>query len=402
MQRRGLRFTRGALDELNRNPYYDLTPSILFQWHQEDYVGYEGVPFVFMLRDGTCVMVRLGVLESDPYTIDFADGKFWFQSDDERLEEIYFCKRPAYYGKKTGSGVDMREFSQLKGPDCIIYVPYRHCHYWNDNTQCRFCDIVHNLKHQMRMGRAFKTRVNFQDIYELTKEILEESGRYRSICITGGSDARAGSKGEFDYYLGVIKAIRKAFLEFGYQEDDCLQIVLEMSPLEKDEMLRLFEAGVLAFGGNLEIWDPEKFKLVCPGKDKYITREAWIDRLLMGVEIFGWGNIYSTFCMGPQMAPKPYGVGPDGDIDEAVDSALEGIEFFLKNKVMILLNFWSIEPGSYFYKIGATQPPLEFYTKMAMGTYRLEKKYSEGRFPDYRCYRDDCGPTGTSSFHRLL
>ena len=72
------------------------------------------------------------------------------------------------------------------------------------------------------------------------------------------------------------------------------------------------------------------------------------------------------------MAPPPYGFE---DVDEAVNSALEGYKFFISKGIVITGTNWQVEPGSYFYKIGAMPPPLEFFVKLDLGRYRLYKEY---------------------------
>jgi len=90
------------------------------------------------------------------------------------------------------------------------------------------------------------------------------------------------------------------------------------------------------------------------------------------VKIFGRGNVSAGWVPGIEMAPSPYGFE---DIDEAVNSALEGYKFLISNGVTMAGTNWAIMPGSFFYKMGATPPPLEFYVKLDLGRYRLYKTY---------------------------
>jgi hypothetical protein len=94
------------------------------------------------------------------------------------------------------------------------------------------------------------------------------------------------------------------------------------------------------------------------------------------------------------MAPPPYGFA---EVDEAVNSTLEGYDFLIKNKIVPLGTNWCIQPGSNFYKLGATQPPLEFYVKVDSGRYRLLMKHWNGKlsadqmgwkFQPLSCYPD--------------
>ncbi len=401
LERRGVSFTEKARVAL-QNPSYEHTTQLLFQWHQMDKTqeSYEH-PLCLYFNDGTGFGIRLGAPESDPWEVDFIDGDFWLMKDAEPFEELSPLPRPLHYGKKTSSGVPMQYIAIAKPSDAFIFVPYRHCHYWNAQEQCRFCDMDYNTGLQMKLGRGFTTRSTPQDIYETTLEILKEEGRWRHLCITGGSDPREGYEREFEFYLSCAQAIQRAFKEVYDRDQIPLYLVLSPYPKEKLERFR-DEAGVTRYAPNLEVWDPEKFPLQCPGKAKGLGREEWIKRMLQAVEVFGEGNVECAFVTGTIMAPPPYGYT---EIEEAVRSDVEGIRFCIDHHIKPISYNWTVEPGSYFYKIGATQPPLEFYVKVDLERYRLLKEYDAKHghaFPsgatDYRC----CPWSACYDWERLL
>jgi len=76
---------------------------------------------------------------------------------------------------------------------------------------------------------------------------------------------------------------------------------------------------------------------------------------------------------------------------------MEGSKFCIDHHIKPVSYNWTISPGSYFYKIGATQPPLEFYIKVDLERYRLLKNYEKRHghaFPvggaEYRCNGWSC------------
>jgi len=387
-ERRGCTCTRMPMEEIQK-PEYEHTTHILFQWHQINKTEEKfELPLDLSFNDGTHFGIRLAPYENEPYTIDYIDGNFYLVSDDEILEEVNVGSRPKYYDKLTSSGIPMQYIAIAKPSDACIFIPYRYCHYWSSNDNCRFCDMNYNTKLQMSLGRGFTTRSEPQDIYETTLEILKEDGRWRHLCITGGSDPRESYDREFEFYLSCAKAIQKGFKEI-YNIDE-IPLYLVLTPYSREQMRILREeAGVTRFGANLEVWDPDKFPLICPGKEKSMSREKWIERMIEGVEIFGEGNMECAFVTGVIMAPSPYGYN---DLDRAVESDLEGIKFCIDNHIKPVSYNWTIEPGSYFYKIGAMQPPLEFYISVELGRFNMFKEYEKKNghaFPfgatDFRC-----------------
>ena len=368
--RRGVTFTKEAITEL-QDLSYEHTAQLLFQFHSFDHAAFE-VPFVFVLSDGTHVGIRLSPPEFEPYTIDFKDGKFFLFSnpDDEPLEEINFYRRPEWYDKMTSTGYPMQFILQRSVLDCGCNVTMAHCHYWNKGEQCKFCDIDHNTKVQLKRGHKFRTRCKPQELYEACCEWLKNSspGENRHIFVNGGSDPR--NDYEFDYELNVafIEAANKAGRDT-IGEDFVVPILLIANPFKEEHMIGLKEAGLSGYGIYLEIWDPDKFAAICPGKNR-LGRDTWMKRMVKAVEIFGESHVNCAFVAGAEMSPAPYGFS---DIDEAVNSTLEGARWCADHGVVPTATNWFIEPGSVFYDLGAVEPPLEYYARMDLGRYAILK-----------------------------
>lgn len=389
LQRRGCTFTKAAIAELQDASRYEHTTQLLFQWHQIDQTESYDHPLSFSFNDGTFFGIRLGPPEADPWTLDYIDGRFYVMLGSEPFEEANAPPMPLYYNVKTSSGLPMQYVGVAKSSDAVIFVPYRHCHYSNNQEQCRFCDMDYNTRLQMKLGRGFTTRSTAEDVYETAAEILKEEGHWRHFCITGGSDPRRGYEGEFEFYLSCAKAVQRAFKE-KHPGRERIPLYTVLSPYSEEQFLRLRdEAGVTRFGANLEVWDPEKFPLQCPGKSKGMGRDQWLARMIKGVEIFGKGCVEGALVTGTIMAPPPYGYT---EIEEALASDVGGFKFLIEHHIRPTSYNWSIEPGSFLYKIGATQPPLEFYVRADLERAKLYQEYEKKNghaFPsgatDYRC-----------------
>jgi len=254
----------------------------------------------------------------------------------------------------------------------FYFVPTHHCGYWNTDEQCGFCDLDYFAKHMMKMGRGFKTRQTPDDIYEATCEILKNEGRYQHCFLNSGSDPRDNYARDFEYNFDCMKAINRAAKDV--LDIDKIPMYLLMAPPSKDKLQQLYDAGLSAFGSYIETWDPEQFKLVCPGKAKFVGRDEYIERTLDAVDIFGPGNVAFGFVVGVEMAPPPFGFE---DVEDALDSTLTGYDFIIDKGIIPLGTNWSIEPGTNFYKMGATPPPLEFWVRLDLGRFKLLKEYQQ-------------------------
>ena len=402
--RRGVTFTTPAIEKLQDPERFDLAMSIEFQWHQMDHTMNYLIPYHFHFSDGTSVGIRISPPENDPYLIELIDDKFYLSwSEGDPIMEIFIDGPAKHTGVMLSSGVPAETIAHYAG-DVFYFVPWHHCVYWNTNEQCRFCDLDYYAKHQMKMGRGFKTRQSGKDLYEVTCEVLKDNGRYSNCFINGGSDYRGTDlndyERDYDYNLELVSAINQAAKDtLGIER---FPIYAIMAVGTKEQLQKLYDAGASAFGSYIETWDPDQFKITCPGKANHIGRDRFIEQTIEAVDIFGKGNVCAGFVPGVEMAPPPYGFE---DAEDAIASTLGGYAFLIDNHIVPLGTQWTIEPGTNFYKMGAKQPPLELFVRLTEGRYHLLKAYQEkngfGISGDYLNHKCDHW-TPDSDFQRLL
>ena len=391
MVRRGITFTVEALEKL-QDPYFEHCPHLLFDYHHMDNVTSYEIPISGYCNDGTVIGTILGPPENDTWTIGLQDDEFWIQDGDNPMEAFSFFKRPLFYGKRTESGALMQSIAMETGGDCLLIVPSAHCGYWNDDRQCRFCDMDYNTRHQMKMGREFKIRTSPDELYQTVYEAMKEKGKFRHFFLTGGTNPESKMERDVDMHADLVRACKSAHKDSAGYEMTGLMII--MSVLEEDQFVTLKEAGLDGFGGYLEIWDPERFKLICPGKASEIGHDQWLEKLEIAVKVFGRGNVNCAFVGGAEVAPPaPYGFE---DIDEGLNSSLYGCKVLYQMGVVPTATNLFIEPGSYYYQWGVQMAPLEFYIKLDLGRHRLARKYGRGincsqlgyRSQMWSCYPD--------------
>ncbi|MBT8338754.1 MAG: hypothetical protein HKP58_17560 [Desulfatitalea sp.] len=362
----GVKFTETAWRTFDERKEYKQRKGAIFQKDKYSVASNLALPVDFRFADGTSVLVCVAPEEKDPYIIDYIDDRFWLMADDEVYEEIHFPLKPKFYDKQTSKGTLMSQVGMCTNVRNIHIIPYHHCHYFTEGLQCRMCDMDHCTRMKLKLGGAFKIRINEQDTYELVYEALKEEGRFKHIFLTGGSDPRADFQEEFDFHLALVNAVTRAAREHGVESCSTWPI---MSPVRKDQMKQFQDAGAAGFGIFFEIWGKEKWEIMCPGKAKHVGWEEWIKRTLDAVEVFGKGNVHCSFVAGTEMM---YGYN---DIQDAVTDTLAGCEFLLQNGCSLGDTILTIEPGSELYNTGQMEPPLEFYCKLVLGRNELIKKY---------------------------
>jgi hypothetical protein len=107
------------------------------------------------------------------------------------------------------------------------------------------------------------------------------------------------------------------------------------------ELLRIFKEEDLVDGCcfNLEVWGKKLFSSVCPGKQRYVGWEKWLESLYAGAELFGLGNVYTAMVCGVELEPEHGGMS----VEEGLANAMEGARTLLAHNVIPLWSmYWPI------------------------------------------------------------
>ncbi len=279
---------------------------------------------------------------------------------------------PNYRNKTFDDGVSYGQIvDAVPGKSFSRVTPFRMCQYWAKGDQCKYCDINEAGKVQKKLGlRSSQKWVEDADrVAEVMKEIyLREEWptgkKPRSIMITGGTIiTKVQGFTEDEFYLQYVEKIKDAI---GSRWPVCLQ----SSPKPPAIAKKYKAAGVDVHETNLEVWDPELFETLCPGKAKHIGRDQWLKLMLDEVDVFGEGNITPCFVEGVEMC-QPYGFKT---ISEAIKSSAEGYEYLMSHGVIPRPNLWVVSPRSALK--GNLIPPLEFYVRLDLVWYELWQKYT--------------------------
>lgn len=385
--RRGAYLTEEALDAV-QNDEYRFGPMRIFYSHGSTNGTDREIPGSILLRDATTASVSFDEDYREPYRIERENGAFALYDGDEFVDTIDFTPRPKYYGKKTSRGVPMESIASARAQRLIINT-YKHCHLWDTGDQCRYCAFFTDLiraKQAAREDRAAK-EVNAEDIYETVREVLKEPGRISEIYLTGGMDysGEVLFENEVNRYIRILQAIGRNFKgRFSSQI---------MAPAYSREQLRRIyqETGLTSYCPNVEVWDEEISKHICPGKNRWPGNAEWIRRTIDAVEIFGKGNVYTQVVAGVEMV-QPYGFPT---VEEALESNFQACEFFAKHGVVFLSTVW--HPHKHASLGERPVPPLDYYVRLVRGLHEIRKSY--GLTSDNDDYKH-CGNHADSDLER--
>jgi hypothetical protein len=366
VKRKGVHYTESALSRLDPNIHQTRTlERDIFGVKHKIKENEEG-PASLTMRDGTLICVESAPVESNPYFVEYLDGRLVLTYKGEVIEEVEFWEKPDFYNKKTSSGIPMNKILSSR-PQRFDVNPYAYCHFWDNGHGCKYCDVsAKAIETKKKEGANFQIKLNPRDISETVKEGLKEKGRFTTFCITAGSNPHGSEPfdDEVDYYIEVLQAIGENFTTKKFPSQ------LISSSFNERQLRRLYdETGIMGYTSDLEVLNKNLFDWICPGKAEWVGFDNWKKNLYTAVDIFGRGFVNSGFVGGVETA-KPLGFKSE---DEALKNTLEGVAEFAEHGVTTVFCIWSPGPDSFFKD--QTIPSLDYFVRLSKGIDDITQEY---------------------------
>jgi hypothetical protein len=301
----------------------------------------------------TIVSTRLN--PTSPYHVAPHDSALWLFIEGEPVAEVGLHNLPPYYRAKLPDGRPVAEIAPTIEWGYLLYLTvFRVCQYFGAKEECQFCDINNNYRQQIQEGRPYTGVKSVADIIAALEAIDTSGSESQAYTITGGSvTSTLQGKNEVDFYAQYVEAIESHFPGRWISK-----VVTQAWPVA--DVRRLKEAGAQIYHPNYEVWDPDLFPKICPGKTRYIGRDEWIRRIVNAGEIFGPAHVIPNFVAGVEMA-RPYGYT---DVEEAIRSTAEGLEFFMSKGITPRFTTWCPEPMTPLGDANPEGAPLEYHLRL--------------------------------------
>lgn len=287
-----------------------------FEMDHETHVGIQ-FPAGFQSPHGLIYAFRWN--RNSPFSIRYEGGQYLLTRKGEVLFPVEFLKRPKYYGLKTSDGTRMSSIAMHLQGGVIAICYSNECALKEKGQDCKFCNInaTHDTYAELE-GIAWK---NPKQIGETVAAAYSEGIRH--LTITGGF---VPERREVEYYLDVADSIKEHTGLEDFNGTACIGAPLDLSVIDKYK-----EAGYRTIATNIEIWDKNIFRSICPGKDQQCGGwENWVRALEYEAQVFGKGRVRSNLVAG--IEPK--------------QSILEGVEYLASKGVVCFAGAWCPNPGS--------------------------------------------------------
>ncbi len=290
-------------------------------------------------------------IEGDRFPYHYKDSPFLLTIDDNAapvimkdgriVQRVALFPRPSYYGKKTSNGTPMEQIGVVTGDFLAIAIDNR-CWFWGyyqddelvnyKEKQCKFCGIGLSMK------RDELYRKDNEDIIEILSAALEGND-IKHLGINAGTFPPPG-RGHEEYarLISQIKARHDIWIR------------LSICPPEDEKYIDiLFDSGADQIGYDIEVFDPELYKEICPGKNEEVDRgipHQHFNRMLK----------YAAQKGGPN---KTYSILVTGL--ESKESTVAGVEHLCQMGVVPRLGIFRPIPGTHLEKHPVPSPEYLVY-----------------------------------------
>ena len=361
VQRRGMSYTEAALAQVNPEIHLTQVRSI---FHAIGEKTHASIPASLLLRDGTSILSGPRPEAEDLYLVDFIDGKLVLTDRGDILEEVSYWDKPDFVSQLTTQGKPMWQIATPR-PQRLDINPYANCHFWDDGSGCKFCNIGSHFNNEKKHNDK-PLRLDPLDISETVRAAIRQPGRFANVMLTGGSILEGAElfDAEVEVYIDALQAIGENFSTRRFPSQ------LISSAFSLEQLNRLYEeTGLLTYTSDIEVLNEQKFNWISPGKAKKVGYQVWKQRLIAAVEIFGRGNVNTGIVGGVDLA-KPYGFATEA---ESLQVTLTEADELASHGVSTVFCVWGPTRGSSFYK--QQTPSLEYYVQLAKGLDEVRRRH---------------------------
>jgi len=276
------------------------------------------------------------------------------------LAEAIFVPKPAYYAKRTASGIPLTRLVSACGVDEMNIWPWHDCAI---SKMCTFCGVnkINTSQPERSVffsakGRREKTALQqWHDSRELyLAEMCEAidlaiddecyAEHLHLILISGNL-----KNDELDTQAAIYSDISKILAsKYGLRFTEGI-VAVTAPPTSVRALQDMKDSGVETVVFNLEAWMPETFASECPGKHE-IGREHYLFMLRKAVEIYGWGHSWCNLVLGL----------------DTIEDTLSGCEEMASQGITPSANVLHLDEGSRCTKhVPGTRETLRFFRSLA-------------------------------------
>lgn len=285
--------------------------------------------------------------KASPFELVYEDGTYLLKDRGKVINEnIQFDRRADFYNDYTSDGIAMKTVAQDYGDQSLFVAYSNECALKDKGKDCLFCNI-----NATRALYADVQNIQWKQPRQIGETIARayEEG-FNKVTISGGF---IPERREVEYYIDVAEAIQD---ETGLEDFNGTATI--GAPQDFSAYEKYKEAGYRTVATNLEMWDENFFRSICPGKyESCGNKQHWLNAIAYAGDVFGKFRVRSCFVGG--IEPK--------------SSLLEGVEYLVSKGILAFPTQWNVNVGSPLE--GHRTPAPEWHFDVAQKVVSIYQKY---------------------------
>lgn len=219
--------------------------------------------------------------------------------DEERGLQLEHSVSTIQYPADTIQDLDLlaaggkaARIANLYGGAALAFFSPRNCYFFTDGSECQFCSLAGTAAN----ARDLRNFLTESDISTVVDAVLQShSSRIEQIMLVGGNmrDLNAG----FTHHVGLARAAAEAIARAGLSQQVSIHVAT-MPPRDLALLDTLGQISNLHVMFNLEVWDPDTFSRLCPGKAKDYGRDNMLGALERLRDVIGAYRAHSLLVTG--------------------------------------------------------------------------------------------------------
>ncbi len=273
-----------------------------------------------LLLPGNIVVHLTAVGLQSPFNLRLSDrGEAYLDYNGEFVTEVSFPPATRFYAQQTSSGRPFRGLGVLQGVDILSFAYLWSCEYAQTGLACQFCHTGGYTEQLFRVGQRESSFPTPQDVAEVVEYAVNTENVAKHIQITGGSTMNP--QAECDRVTAMLNAIDAVT---GCDKIPGEILIYTTPPTDPVLIDDVFAAGADRVACDIEVWDENLARQICPGKARLTGRQRHLDTLQYIAEKFGPNKACSAFVVGV----------------EPLASFLAGAEYLAQRGIVPIVSIW--------------------------------------------------------------
>lgn len=198
--------------------------------------------------------------------------------------EIIIEKLPDFLNELSPLGFPLKKYVNIMGKDCLRIYPKLHCDFDNPDIKCKFCGV-----------NTSKDNINDEILikeYLWAFDISNDKYKPNYIFMSTGTHFNVKEYYFFEKLLSEIKKRKNGEVLL----KNTVFVPAQNIPL--DLIDNLYKLGLGMISINMELWNKDLFKKLCPGKEKIFGREKYIEMFDYLCKKYKRGFVKTNFVLG--------------------------------------------------------------------------------------------------------